>query len=201
MHCSDRPHYGVATGRSVGRSVWWPGYGLNNLGFKACQGQEIFLFNKTSRSILGHPSVNGAVCKWHKRSSSTTVYDQWSYRRIHRERKALSDDGHLGANLLSDVKKCINNIKWLYHINAMLHCYHSRNHLKAHRCYLVSYFSTGPSILATLMQPGRQRINTFPYAVNRKRGIWTYVHMYIEFICRLSSCSCLLSTPHRHGTE
>jgi len=121
------------------------------------------------------------VCKWHKRSSSTTVYDQWSYRRIHRERKALSDDGHLGANLLSDVKKCINNIKWLYHINAMLHCYHSRNHLKAHRCYLVSYFSTGPSILATLMQPGRQRINTFPYAVNRKRGICTYVYrIYLQ---------------------
>jgi hypothetical protein len=45
------------------------------------------------------------------------------------------------------------------------------NHLKTHRCYLLFYSNTGPSILPTLMQPGRHRINTFPYEVNRKGGI------------------------------
>jgi hypothetical protein len=47
----------ITVSRHVGQSVWWQGYGLNNLGFKTWQGQDIFLFNKTSRSILGPTST------------------------------------------------------------------------------------------------------------------------------------------------
>jgi len=64
------------------------------------------------------------------------------------------------------------------------------NHLKAHRCYLVSYFNTGPGILPTLTQPGRQRIDTSLRSQQERR------HMYLEFICKLISCSSLLSAPH-----
>jgi hypothetical protein len=62
--------------------------------------------------------------------------------------------------------------------------YYSSLLLKPIRCHLVSYFNTGPSICPTLMQPGRQKINTFPYDVKRKSGI-----KYLEFIFKLISCS------------
>ena len=105
-HGSNLLHYGVAIVRSVGMVT-----GLRTDLSWVQDLAEARDFSLQQNEFWGpqrvpgiHPSVNRAVCNWHKRSLPTTVYDQCSYRRIRRERKALSDDGHLGAYVLNDVK-------------------------------------------------------------------------------------------------